>query len=153
MLNTAHPSPLALATTTVVAAAIGLGLHLPTSLAETDPQELPAAEAAAEEAPTAEEAPATEEQDAPADENADQAATEEEPPAETSYVDGLPVVDGGTVGPDMSGAQEAGLPVAGGVSCNPLDVLLLAVEQNQAVGLDVYVTSADSESGSVAYNE
>ncbi len=62
-------------------------------------------------------------------------------------------LEGTPYGPDMTGAEETGLPVAGGASADPMEVLLAVVRQRQAEGFPVTVEMADPATGRVVYGE
>jgi hypothetical protein len=56
------------------------------------------------------------------------------------------------MGPDRSGALETGMPMSDGYSCEPMEVLLDAVETAQYAGCDVQIIDVDAEAGSVVYS-
>lgn len=66
-------------------------------------------------------------------------------PNEPSQTPPLPV------GPDMSLAEATGMPMAHGVSANPLDVLMDATLQNQTQGISPAVVDANDQTGRVVY--
>ncbi len=93
----------------------------------------------------------------------DEASGEDgDPPAETAGTDVVGVarvldaaaaadLEGTPYGPDMTRAEETGVPVANGVSADPMEALLAVVRRQQESGSSVKVVAADPATGRVVY--
>lgn len=130
---------------------------LPETTANPDSESTPDMEAATpEEDPSSDEA--SMETEVPPTEDTSYAEPQSDPSdsvgaGEVSYPGGAPGfdADGIPVGPDMTRAEESGLPMAGGVSASPAETLLQEAERRFEDGSAPEVLAVDAATGRLEY--